>query len=207
MAGVERIREYIYAGDAFQVVLSQRFRTPVDVSSFTVYRGLRAVNPSPDMYYIAFDDFALCGSSPEPLVTVQRRPRRDAADRRHAQRGATRPRTAVSSPTCAPTPRSAPSTSCSSIWAATTSAGSARRQRRGRRLHGHGAVLARHPHGLERQRHPERTTVPGSGGPRERKGAATRHARRSGAPAAPCLTPFGPFVGQQQEQFGLATRG
>ncbi len=70
-AGVERIREYIYAGDAFQVVLSQRFSTPIDVSSFAVYRGLRAVNPSPYMYYIAFDDFALCGSSPEPLVTVQ----------------------------------------------------------------------------------------------------------------------------------------
>ena len=70
-AGVERIRDYIYAGDAFQVVLSQRFSTPVDVSPFSIYRGLRAVNPSPYMYYIAFDDFALCGSSPEPLVTVQ----------------------------------------------------------------------------------------------------------------------------------------
>jgi anthranilate synthase component 1 len=69
-AGVERIKEYIYAGDAFQVVLSQRFSTPVSVSPFAVYRGLRAVNPSPYMYFIAFDDFALCGSSPEPLVTV-----------------------------------------------------------------------------------------------------------------------------------------
>ena len=70
-SGVSRIRDYIYAGDAFQVVLSQRFSTPVDVSPFAVYRGLRAVNPSPYMYYIAFDDFALCGSSPEPLITVQ----------------------------------------------------------------------------------------------------------------------------------------
>ena len=70
-AGVERCREYIYAGDAFQIVLSQRFSTPVDVSPFSVYRGVRAVNPSPYLYYIAFDDFALCGSSPEPLVTVQ----------------------------------------------------------------------------------------------------------------------------------------
>jgi len=70
-AGVDRIREYIYAGDAFQVVLSQRFSTPVAVSPFSVYRGLRAVNPSPYMYYIAFDDFALCGSSPEPLITVR----------------------------------------------------------------------------------------------------------------------------------------
>ena len=71
--GVARIRDYIYAGDAFQVVLSQRFSTPVDVGPFSVYRGLRAVNPSPYMYYIAFDDFALCGSSPEPLITVQGR--------------------------------------------------------------------------------------------------------------------------------------
>jgi anthranilate synthase component 1 len=43
----------------------------VDVSPFSLYRGVRAVNPSPYLYYIAFDDFALCGSSPEPLVTVQ----------------------------------------------------------------------------------------------------------------------------------------
>ena len=70
-AGVGRIRDYIYAGDAFQVVLSQRFSIPVSVPPFAVYRGLRAVNPSPYMYYIAFDDFALCGSSPEPLITVQ----------------------------------------------------------------------------------------------------------------------------------------
>ncbi len=70
-AGVERCREYIYAGDAFQIVLSRRFSTPVDVTPFSIYRGVRAVNPSPYLYYIAFDDFALCGSSPEPLVTVQ----------------------------------------------------------------------------------------------------------------------------------------
>jgi anthranilate synthase component I len=67
---VERMREYIYAGDAFQVVLSQRFERRVDVSGFSVYRGLRAVNPSPYMYYIAFRDFEVVGSSPEPLVTV-----------------------------------------------------------------------------------------------------------------------------------------
>jgi anthranilate synthase component 1 len=67
---VERIREYIYAGDAFQVVLSQRFEQPVEVSGFSIYRGLRAVNPSPYMYYIAFRDFEVVGSSPEALVTV-----------------------------------------------------------------------------------------------------------------------------------------
>lgn len=69
-AAVERVREYIHAGDAFQVVLSQRFERPVDVSGFSIYRGLRAVNPSPYMYYISFRDFELIGSSPEPLVKV-----------------------------------------------------------------------------------------------------------------------------------------
>ncbi len=67
---VERIREYIYAGDAYQVVLSQRFEQPVEVSGFSIYRGLRAVNPSPYMYYIAFRDFEVVGSSPEALVKV-----------------------------------------------------------------------------------------------------------------------------------------
>jgi anthranilate synthase component 1 len=67
---VDRIRDYIYAGDAFQVVLSQRFERPVGVSGFSIYRGLRTVNPSPYMYYMSFRDFEVVGSSPEPLVTV-----------------------------------------------------------------------------------------------------------------------------------------
>ncbi len=71
-AAVERVKEYILAGDAFQVVPSQRFQVDVDVSAFGIYRGLRTVNPSPYMYYIAFEDFALVGSSPEPLVKVSR---------------------------------------------------------------------------------------------------------------------------------------
>jgi anthranilate synthase component 1 len=70
LASVQRIRDYIFAGDAFQIVLSQRFARPVDVSGFSIYRGLRAVNPSPYMYYISFRDFEVVGSSPEPLVTV-----------------------------------------------------------------------------------------------------------------------------------------
>jgi anthranilate synthase component 1 len=70
LSAVERIREYIHAGDAFQVVLSQRFERTVGVTGFSIYRGLRAVNPSPYMYYMAFRDFEVVGSSPEPLVTV-----------------------------------------------------------------------------------------------------------------------------------------
>jgi anthranilate synthase component I len=70
LQAVERTREYIHAGDAFQVVLSQRFERPVNISGFSIYRGLRAVNPSPYMYYMSFRDFEIVGSSPEPLVTV-----------------------------------------------------------------------------------------------------------------------------------------
>jgi anthranilate synthase component I len=69
-AMVSRIIEYIYAGDAFQVVPSQRWTAPVPVEAFSIYRGLRAVNPSPYMYFLDFGDFEIAGASPEPLVTV-----------------------------------------------------------------------------------------------------------------------------------------
>ena len=69
-AMVSRIIEYIYAGDAFQVVPSQRWSAPVPVSAFSIYRGLRAVNPSPYMYFLDFGDFEIAGASPEPLITV-----------------------------------------------------------------------------------------------------------------------------------------
>ena len=69
-AMVERIVKYIYAGDAFQVVPSQRWSAPVPVEAFSIYRGLRAVNPSPYMYFLDFGDFQVAGASPEPLLTV-----------------------------------------------------------------------------------------------------------------------------------------
>jgi anthranilate synthase component 1 len=67
---VARIIKYIYAGDAFQVVPSQRWSAPVPVEAFSIYRGLRAVNPSPYMYFLDFGDFEIAGASPEPLITV-----------------------------------------------------------------------------------------------------------------------------------------
>ncbi|MGN6373745.1 MAG: anthranilate synthase component I [Solirubrobacteraceae bacterium] len=70
---VERIVQYIRAGDAFQVVPSQRWSAPVPVEAFSIYRGLRAVNPSPYMYFLDFGDFQLAGASPEPLLTVSER--------------------------------------------------------------------------------------------------------------------------------------
>ncbi len=69
-AAVERIIRYIHAGDAFQVVPSQRFSAQAPVEPFSIYRGLRAVNPSPYMYFLEFGDCQLAGASPEPLVKV-----------------------------------------------------------------------------------------------------------------------------------------
>src|SRR5271166_5052275 len=70
---VARIVRYIYAGDAFQVVPSQRWSAAVPIEAFSIYRGLRAVNPSPYMYFLDFGDFQVAGASPEPLLTVSGR--------------------------------------------------------------------------------------------------------------------------------------
>jgi len=72
-AMVSRAIEYIFAGDAFQIVPSQRWSAPVPVEAFSIYRGLRAVNPSPYMYFLDFGDFQVAGASPEPLLTVHGR--------------------------------------------------------------------------------------------------------------------------------------
>jgi anthranilate synthase component 1 len=70
---VKRGKEYIAAGDVYQVVLSQRFQTAIDVDAFTVYRALRHVNPSPYMFFLRMGDRAIVGSSPEMLVRVEGR--------------------------------------------------------------------------------------------------------------------------------------
>jgi anthranilate synthase component 1 len=70
---VARIIEYVHAGDAFQVVPSQRWSAKLDVDPFSIYRGLRVVNPSPYMYFLDFMDFQVVGASPEPLLTVHGR--------------------------------------------------------------------------------------------------------------------------------------
>jgi anthranilate synthase component 1 len=71
MAWVERAREYIRAGDIFQVVPSQRFEAKTTVSALDIYRVLRARNPSPYLYLLRFDGFDVVGSSPEAHVTVK----------------------------------------------------------------------------------------------------------------------------------------
>jgi anthranilate synthase component I len=64
-------KEYIAAGDIFQVVLSQRFEAPFELPPFALYRALRRVNPAPFLYFLDFDGFAVAGSSPEILVRVR----------------------------------------------------------------------------------------------------------------------------------------
>jgi len=91
---VEAVREHIFAGDAFQVVLSQRFDFDLDAEAFDVYRVLRQINPSPYMYFLRQDGLEVVGSSPEPMVKLldgrvisrpiagtRRRGRTDAEDR------------------------------------------------------------------------------------------------------------------------------
>ena len=70
---VRTAKEYIAAGDIYQVVLSQRFETPLQADPFTVYRALRHVNPSPYMYFLRVGDRSIVGSSPEMLVRVEGR--------------------------------------------------------------------------------------------------------------------------------------
>src|SRR5581483_5679084 len=70
-AMVLRAKEYIAAGDIFQVVLSQRFAAPFTLSPFALYRALRRVNPAPFLYFLNFGAFAVAGSSPEILVRVR----------------------------------------------------------------------------------------------------------------------------------------
>jgi anthranilate synthase component 1 len=67
---VERIREYIIAGDAFQVQLARRIDLPFDFSSTDLYRALRVINPSPYMYHLVLDGMEIVGSSPELLIRV-----------------------------------------------------------------------------------------------------------------------------------------
>ncbi|HEY1423508.1 MAG TPA: anthranilate synthase component I [Candidatus Acidoferrum sp.] len=73
LAAVRKAKEYIRAGDVFQVVISQRFSAKTEAEPFEIYRELRAVNPSPYLFFLQLNDVAVVGSSPEMLVKVQGR--------------------------------------------------------------------------------------------------------------------------------------
>ncbi|MDD5673156.1 MAG: chorismate-binding protein, partial [Chitinivibrionales bacterium] len=70
-AAVDKCKEYIRAGDIFQVVLSQRFSIGVEADPFDLYRMVRMVNPSPYMYYMACNGYQIVGASPEMMVRVE----------------------------------------------------------------------------------------------------------------------------------------
>ena len=71
LAIVRRMKEYIFAGDAFQIVPSQRFSLPFALPPFAFYRALRRINPSPFLFFLDFGGFAVAGSSPEVLVRLR----------------------------------------------------------------------------------------------------------------------------------------
>jgi anthranilate synthase component 1 len=70
---VEKSKDYIFAGDIFQVVLSQKFQVEYSGDVFQVYRSLRNINPSPYMFYLDFIDYQLIGSSPESVISSRNR--------------------------------------------------------------------------------------------------------------------------------------
>ena len=71
MATIDAAKEYIRAGDIFQVVLSQRYDLTLDADPFDVYRALRLLNPSPYLYFLRFPDVTVVGASPEPMVRLR----------------------------------------------------------------------------------------------------------------------------------------
>ena len=68
---VQRVKKYVNEGDVIQAVVSQRLERPTTAHPFQIYRALRAINPSPYMYYLELDDFHIVGASPELLVQVE----------------------------------------------------------------------------------------------------------------------------------------
>ena len=71
MAMVAKAKDYIAAGDIFQVVLSQRFEAPFPLPPFALYRALRRINPAPFLYFLDYEGYSIVGSSPEILVRVR----------------------------------------------------------------------------------------------------------------------------------------
>ena len=119
---VLKAKDYITAGDIFQVVLAQRFTTPFALPAFNLYRALRRVNPSPFLYFLDLPGFAAVGSSPEILVRVRdgEVTIRPIAGTR--PRGKTLDEDRENEASLLADPRSAPNTSCCSTLAEMTSA-------------------------------------------------------------------------------------
>lgn len=119
---VEKARHYIYEGDIFQVVLSNRLQADAEGSLFDTYRLLRATNPSPYMFYIVSDDVEIAGASPETLVKLENGVLHTFPLAGTRPRGATDEEDKALGWSCWPTRRNAASTICWWTLAATTSA-------------------------------------------------------------------------------------
>ncbi len=107
---MKRAKEYIAAGDIFQVVLSQRLDFTPSVAPFDMYRALRTVNPSPYLYFLRMGDTHILGSSPEMLVRVTGASWNTVRLPAPIRAAATRPKTSAWSSRCCTTKRNAPST-------------------------------------------------------------------------------------------------
>jgi anthranilate synthase component 1 len=120
---VEACKEYIRAGDIFQVVPSQRLSLETPARPFDIYRALRVINPSPFMFQLKFPEVVLVGASRKSCAAVKVASSPIAPWPERAAVVRLRPRIASCVMNCSPIPRSEPSTSCWSTWAVTTSAG------------------------------------------------------------------------------------
>jgi len=116
---IGRIKDYIKAGDAFQVVLSQRLSAPSTATPFQVYRSLRSLNPSPYLFSLRLDSASLVGASPELLVRVEAQPDGSSTVSVPLKK------TMLWAKHCWRIQKNAPNMSCSSIWDATMSDASA----------------------------------------------------------------------------------
>src|SRR5579859_503000 len=124
-AAVRAAQEHIAAGDIFQVVISQRLSRQTGAQPFDIYRALRRLNPSPYMFFFDFgqvdgEPFYLVGASPEMFVRLEAARPACAPSPAPGRAGRTPPTMPPWRLSCAPTPRSGPSTSCWWTWAATT---------------------------------------------------------------------------------------
>ena len=116
-------KEYIVAGDIFQVVLSQRYDLDLEADPFDVYRALRLLNPSPYLYFLRFPEVTVVGASPEPMVRLRDNIVISRPSPAHGPGARTSSTIGCSRASWPRTPRKWPSTSCWSTWPATTWAG------------------------------------------------------------------------------------
>jgi len=116
MKAVQKAKEYIRAGDAIQVVLSQRFFSNLECDPFDIYRALRSINPSPYLFYLKMDDTVLLGASPEVMVRLEESRLNSGPSPGRVPGGRQNRKTRRWKRACWPMKKRGPSISCLSIW-------------------------------------------------------------------------------------------